>query len=315
MLYCGIDVSKLTLDAAVWSEGKKVRFGQFANNSEGFEELIKWAGEVDKFAMEATGPYHKALFRSLRERGLVAICYNPFRARRLAEGMGELNKDDKVDALLLARAVANLSTEPTAAPRLVCEAAQELSRRIQQRVTNRGKDKVRLEEPRTSDLVRASLKRSIAWHDQEVKLLEAELDALIASDPELKERRRLMLSVPNIGPKTARILVTELPEDLHDPKEAVGLAGLAPKRRRSGTSLNAPDRISRCCNQRLKRALYMPAIQSLRWKDRDLALFHARLVAAGKHKQQATVAVMRKILTRVLAVLTRKTPWEVRTTP
>jgi transposase len=299
---------------AVWSEGKKARFGQFANDSNGFEELIEWAGEVEKFAMEATGPYHKALFRCLKERGLVAICYNPLRARKLAEGMGELNKDDKVDALLLARVVANLSPEPTVAPRLALETAQELSRRIQQVVANRSKDKVRLEEPRTSDPVRASLERSIAWHDQEVKLLETELDVVIASDPELKERYRLMLSVPNVGPKTARILVTELPEELYDAKKAVGLAGLAPKRRRSGTSLKAPDHISRCCNQRLKRALYMPAIQSLRWKDRDLALFHARLVAAGKHKQQATVAVMRKILTRVLAVLLRRTPWEMRPT-
>ena len=309
MLCCGIDVSKLTLDAAVLTEGGKARFRQFTNDSEGFDELIEWAGGVDKFAMEATGPYHKALLRHLNAGGHVAICYNPLRARKFSEGMGELNKDDRIDALGLAKVVARFPMDSKTSLSPVQEAAQELSRRIQQMVTNRGKDKVRLEEPRTSDLVRASLERSIAWHDQEVKLLEAELDSLIASDPKLKERYRLMLSVPHIGPKTARVLVAELPEDL-DPKKAVGLAGLAPKRRRSGTSLNAPDRITRCCNQRLKRALYMPAIQSLRWKDRDLALFHARLVAAGKHKQQATVAVMRKLLTRVIAVITRGTPWK-----
>lgn len=308
---CGVDVSKDTLDAVVL-DGQNKSHWQFGNDEVGFEQLRRWAiGKgAESFAMEATGPYHKALLRSLQDAGLKAACLNPLRARQLALGLGVLDKDDKLDALMLAKAVAMSAPAAQVQRTSAHEQALDLSRRIEQVKLSLAKERTRLKEPRRCGNVEESLRRSIAFLCDEIELLEAQWLEFIRADQELFHTYRLMLSVPNIGPKTARVLVSELParSELGSTRKATGLSGLAPKRRRSGTSLNTADRITKSCNPRVKKALYMPAIQALR-RSPDLREFYIRLVSNGKHPKQAIAAVMRKIFVRVLAVLNRGTEW------
>jgi transposase len=193
----------------------------------------------------------------------------------------------------------------------VHETALELSRRIEQLKQDRAKERTRLKEPRLYEGVEQSLRRHVEWLGVEIDNLENEWLELIQKDAELAESYRLVLTVPNVGPKTARVMVSELPpkSQIVLRRKAVGLAGLAPKKRRSGTSLNAPDQIPRACNPHLKKATYMPAVQALR-RSAELRDFYMRLVAGGKHPKQALAAVMRKIFSRILAVLCRGTEWK-----
>lgn len=309
---CGIDVSKETLDAVVW-DGTRKSHRQFANDEYGFQELSKWALSkgAERFAMEATGAYHKALLRALQQAGLDAVCLNPLRARQLALGLGVLDKDDKLDALMLAKAVSMTASNGQQQRSQAHEQALEISRRLEQMNLAIAKERTRLKEPRLSQAVKDSIVRLIEYLKNEAELLESLWLQLVRSDEELGETYRLAISVPNVGPKTARVLVSELPAraQLGPPRKAVGLSGLAPKRRRSGTSLKASDRTTKACNRHIKKALYMPAVQALR-RSPDLRDFYMRLVGNGKHPMQAISAVMRKIFTRVLAVLSRGMPWE-----
>ncbi len=121
------------------------------------------------------------------------------------------------------------------------------------------------------------------------------------------------MSVPGVGPVTACAVVAELPDDLSgvSTAQAAAYAGLAPLDDSSGKR-DGPKTVGRG-NARLKAALYMPALGLVRrpgWA-RDL---YTRLKDKGRRHQAAIVAVMRKLLTRVVAVLKRGTPWQENTT-
>jgi hypothetical protein len=114
-----------------------------------------------------------------------------------------------------------------------------------------------------------------------------------------------------VGRRSAIHLLTELA--VLDPtmsvKQLVAYAGLDPRRYDSGTSVQKPARISKMGNARLRAILYMNALSAVR-HDRGARLFFARLVARGKKKMQALVAVMRKLLHGIWIVLQRRVAYD-----
>ncbi len=82
-----------------------------------------------------------------------------------------------------------------------------------------------------------------------------------------------------------------------------------PRSYESGTSVEKPVRISKMGNARLRAILYMNALSAVR-HDRGARLFFARLVARGKKKKQALVAVMRKLLHGIWIVLQRRVAYD-----
>ena len=86
-----------------------------------------------------------------------------------------------------------------------------------------------------SPRVAASIRRSIAWLDQEIAQLEAEYRELRSNHPALSAQVKLYRSIPGIGPLTAATLVAELPElGYCDGRILTSLSGLAPWARDSG---------------------------------------------------------------------------------
>jgi hypothetical protein len=92
-------------------------------------------------------------------------------------------------------------------------------------------------------------------------------------------------------------------------RQMVAYAGLDPRVYESGTSVQKPARISKVGNARLRAILFMNALSAIR-HDRGPRLFFARLVAGGKKRMQAIVAVMRKLLHGIWIVLQRRVPFE-----
>ncbi|MCO4764287.1 MAG: IS110 family transposase [Myxococcales bacterium] len=86
-------------------------------------------------------------------------------------------------------------------------------------------------------------------------------------------------------------------------------AGLDPRRHESGTSVRRPSRISKVGNCHLRRSLYMPALVAFQ-RDEHVAGFYQHLVAAGKPRKVAVVAVMRKLLHAVWGIVRSDQPWD-----
>ena len=92
-----------------------------------------------------------------------------------------------------------------------------------------------------------------------------------------------------------------LPSDM-DVRQWVAHAGMDPRQIQSGTSINRPARISRRGNAHLRRALFLPALVAVQHEPHVQA-FYEKLLARGKTKMQANVAVMRKLLHSIHGML------------
>ncbi len=100
-IICGVDVSSFSLEACIGPEGPT---RSFPNTADGIAELTIFCRQhgVELVAMEATGGYEKQPLALLWARGLPVALLNPRAVRRFAEGMGLLEKTDRIDAGVIA---------------------------------------------------------------------------------------------------------------------------------------------------------------------------------------------------------------------
>ncbi len=141
--------------------------------------------------------------------------------------------------------------------------------------------------------------------------LEEQGLALVASVPELAEKLHHLISVKGIAQTSALRILAEvlvLPDAL-SPEQWVAQAGLDPRPRESGSSVNKPRFISKAGNKYLRAALYMPALVAIQFEPHVKA-FYDKLIQAGKKPKQAIVAVMRKLLRSIWGMLKYKLDFE-----
>jgi transposase len=122
--------------------------------------------------------------------------------------------------------------------------------------------------------------------EHRMKQLRREALRLIARDPELDRRFRLMLTVPGIAETSALQILGELVvlSDTLDARQWVAFSGLEPSHFSSGTSVEKRPRISRGGSRHLRHALYMPALVALRYEP-HLRAFYQRLRSRGRHRE------------------------------
>jgi transposase len=138
--------------------------------------------------------------------------------------------------------------------------------------------------------------------------LDQEIGDEVRGSPLWREKEDLLVSVPGVGPVVARTLVAELPElGTLDRRQIAALAGLAPFTRQSGRwrgrSFISGGRAS------VRTVLFMAAMTAARFNP-QLKAFRDRLVQAGKPKLVALVAVARKLLTILNAIIRDNRPWQ-----
>ena len=87
----------------------------------------------------------------------------------------------------------------------------------------------------TDPAPRASIERHLAWLKDELKALDAQIEHRIAACPETRAKVERMRSVPGIGPVTAAVLASALPElGSMNRWQAAMLTGTAPLANDSG---------------------------------------------------------------------------------
>ena len=103
--YLGIDISKEYFDVSLLSNGK-YQTATFKNNKKGFHQLRRWLkkrGVTTLHAcLEATGRYGEALALFLYEQGYTVSVVNPARIKAYAASQLSRNKNDQLDARLIA---------------------------------------------------------------------------------------------------------------------------------------------------------------------------------------------------------------------
>jgi len=304
MISIGIDVSKLQLD---WAAGPEASVERVANHRRGIRALVRRLSQLkpDRIVVESTGGYERPLLQALAEAGLGVVLVNPWRVRRFGEGLGKLAKTDAIDARLLAHfgAVADLKSTPVRLGRQRLLADLVARRRQLLAFIVAEKNRVAL-APR---LVRREIASLIQILERRVARLDRKVDALLGEDPERSQVGELLRSVPRVGPAVARTLLVDLPElGALGRREIASLVGVAPFARDSG--LKRGLRYTRAGRASPRTALYMASVTGARCNPVLHALYQ-RLRAAGKPPKLALIALARKLLTILNAMIREQTPW------
>ena len=315
MAKIGIDVSKAKLDC-LWIrqlEPLKVKSKSLPNTPQGFKTLLEWAQKTTgesleelHFVMEATGVYHETAASALHDAGAKISVINPAQVKDYGRGLGVRTKTDKQDSFVLARFALEHN------PRLWEPDPKEIRelKALINRLSVVEKD-IRREENRqekaqfshASPTVLESINNSLTYLNQEKARLEKLIDDHIDRHPRLKNDRKLLQSIPAVGPVVSRAMLTLLHGYRFSRASAAGaFVGLAPVAYSSGSSVQRKPRISKAGNSKIRACLYMAAVVAKTYNP-DVKALYNRLLARGKSPMSALCAAMRKLVHICFGVL------------
>lgn len=306
-IYVGIDVSKDRLDVHVRPGGEAFAV---ARNGKGLEELVERLRALAPalVAVEATGGFETIVAAAIAGAGLPLAVVNPAQVRHFAQAVGKRAKTDPIDAAVIARFAEAVQPQPRALPdaaaRLLAELVGRRRQLIEMLVAERQREK-RVEAAR----VRKSLTRHIAALQKELPIIDHEIDIMVRGSPVWREKEDLLISFPGVGDTLARTFLAEVPElGRLRRREIASLVGVAPFTRQSGNwkgkSMIGGGRAA------ARSAAFMAALSAIRCNP-VLRAFYQHLLAAGKPKMVALIAVARKILTILNAMLRDNKPWQI----
>ena len=298
----GIDIAKAKFDAAALVDGK-YKTKVFANTPQGFELFLAWLSPFPSphVCLEATGRYGEALATSLVEHGVTVSVVNP--AQIHAFGKAELTrtKTDKSDAKLIAR-FCHLHQPPAWQPLPpAVRQLQALVRRLDNLVEMRQMERNRQEGADAT--VQPSIDRVLTLLDAEIEQTRATIHDHLDQDPDLRQRRDLLDTIPGLGETTIAVVLACLGDinRFDNAKSVAAFAGLSPAECQSG-SHKGQTRLSKTGDALLRKALYFPAVVAGQHNP-VIRAFCERLKAKGKPGKVIVCAAMRKLLTLAYGVL------------
>lgn len=230
---------------------------------------------------------------------------NPHKLRHFARALGRVAKNDRLDAAVIARYTADMPTREMRTDPLTEQLAELVSARRQL-----SDDKVSLKNQLAQvrdPVVRRMFARRLRSLAANILLLDKRLAALVAGDTRLAEKDRLIQSFKGAGPVLSHTLLA-LARELGQAsrREIAALAGLAPYDHDTGVFRGR--RSIWGGRAAVRGVLYMAALTACR-SNPVLKAFHQRLRDAGKKPKVALIAVARKILTILGAMLRNAQPW------
>lgn len=315
--WLGIDVSKATFDAAL-PTSSGFDHAKFPRNLAGVRQCLAWVrrhdhGEPLACVMEATGGYSKQLARWLlaaRSDLHVAIA-QPFQVCHFTRALGQRNKTDALDAVVLARFGATFSPRAFHPMPAAYERLRALERERDSLVRSATAMENRSELP-SEDPVAEKVRRRMLRHTRKaIEDLDEAMLLLVRSDDALREDARRLQTIPGVGPVLAATLMGELGDlrAFEHPKQLAHFVGVAPVTHTSGSSIEGPPHMSKRGNSRVRRMLYMGALSAIR-DNGPFARTYQHLLDEGKAPMSALGAIMRKLLVVCRGVLVNQADYD-----
>jgi transposase len=316
----GIDISKLTFDVRIHSNQM---FRQFENTNKGFKKLIKWVNynnsflkEETIFIFEHTGIYSYLLSVFLTEQQLSFALVPDLEIKRslgIARG-----KDDKIDATKIALYGYRLRDE-IKLYNMPCKEIINLKRLLSLRerlVKQRAGFKSSLKElsrvllKKDNNILLETQEKMIHYLTTQINKVEKSLDEIINSSNTLKKIFTLVTSVKCIGRQTALFIIaySEAFTRFKAWRQFASYCGTAPFPNSSGTSLKGSTKVSHLANQKVKSLLDLCAKVAIQYNP-EMKAFYKRRLSEGKNKMSTINIIRNKLLSRIFAVVNRKTPY------
>lgn len=292
--FIGIDVSKSKIDISFSNQHFCIKNASEAIACFIQDEIISKMITPRLVCVESTGGYEIETIRLFQASNIPIHCAHPNRVHSFAKASGHFAKTDKLDAKLLQKYAAFVSDKelgdiPITETSVELHALRSLERSLM--------DELHAWQCR----IKRSCKRTFDYHNNQIQFILAQLEKvradinnIIDSDEQLKKIRKILVSYKGVGQQVSSTLIADLPElGKLNHKQIASLVGVAPKTCESGIK-KSYARISGGRNY-VRKSIYMAALVASR-HDTKMKNFYERLVAAGKPKKIALVAIMRKIV-------------------
>jgi len=321
--WVGLDVSKVTFDAALVRMGQKfpstrlcdVPARSFERNCQGVECFLGWLSALTqndaeqsrvRVAMEATGKYsiELAVWLLDQQPSLQPAIVCPSHTAAFIKSLGLRNKTDRLEARALAFYGVEREPVPYEPPTPELAELQALSRYRDTLVRESTAAGNRAEEASASKVVRRIQAKRLRLLEGDIKRIEAEMKRVVEAAPQIKHDIELLKSIYGVGFIVAVVIIAEL-GDLRrfgKARQLTAFAGVSPRIYQSGTSVSGRPRMCKKGNPRVRHVLYLSALVTIRGSN-DLQRTYQRLLKEGKSPMAAIGAVMRKLLILMRALL------------
>ena len=262
--------------------------------------------------MEATGYYHYRLAQYLHQEGVLVSVVNPLSVKRFIQMKLAKVKTDKSDAKAICE-YGKMNKVPlyTALTNVQSECLQ-IFRLLDSYVKKRTATKNKLHGEETlgvpSKIVYRSLKRNEKHLNKEIKGMGDRLLELVKQDQQ--HQLTLLKSIPGMGVKTALflIVVTDGFKKFETASQLCSYVGITPTIRQSGSSVRGRSRISKIGNKKLRNLLFLCAFSACK-HNKACREIYERIVAKGKSKKLALIAVANKLLKQAFAIAKSGRPY------
>ena len=301
----GIDVSKATLDVSIGVDGEQF---QVSNDEAGLKKLIERLTAVRPglIVVESTGGLEKLVVAELFANILPVALVNPGRVREFAKSTGRLAKTDKLDARVLAHFGEAIDPALVTLPSEEEQYLSALMTRRRQVIDLLTAEKNHLLS--TPAKVRPRVEQSIAALQSQLDELNQTIDQFIDHNDAFRKKEDILRSVPGVGPVTAAIILSDLPEiGFLDRKKIAALVGVAPFNNDSGR--HSGKRRVKGGRESVRHVLYMAALAATR-SNPVIKRYYSHLIQLGKPFKVALVACMHKLLTFLNSMIRDLRPWQ-----
>jgi transposase len=303
--YVGIDVGKDRIEVHIRPDA--IAFG-CDTDARSLEYLVTRLKPLKPkvIALEATGGYEAVIAATLSNAGLPVAIVNPRRTRQFAGALGRLAKTDIIDAAVIAHfaEMAKLEPKPPAEAQIT-ELRTLLARRSQ--LVEMAKAEKQRAARAENTLTRRSCEKILRQLVAEKARVERAIGKLIDASPVFQGKQTLLKTIPGVGDVVARTFIAELPElGTVDRHEIAALVGVAPINQDSGQWRG--QRHIKGGRPQVRAPLYVACLSVIQ-HNKPLRVFYRRLIASGKLKKVALIAVMRKLVVIANAMMKAGQPW------
>jgi len=310
MLVLGFDVAKDKLDVALVNRSGQLKDRYLvSNSSKDLTKLIKQVGTKHPKLMvgcEATGSYHITLIKVCLDLGIELRILNPLMTKQYTRATIRGRKTDLDDALSIARLILRgegrlASISDLSLPKVYVRLATKV---VQQRQAL---------DLQKQFLIRLGANKDISGlfipATEALEQLTKDLRGKAFKDVNLADYE-LIQSIVGIGSTTATSILAEIGDIRRFPssKQLIAYAGLDPRVKQSGTTLNRNTKLTKRGSPELRRCLFLCANTARRY-DPELKAYYQNKRDQGKAYTPSVVAVAQKLTNRIYAVLTRQTPY------
>lgn len=325
--FIGIDVSKpyfdVTLLSVINHEKQAIVTERFLNTQQGIKSFNLWlkAQKVSftgnsLLVIENTGIYHRLLWSYCSQKKIPIHIGN---AAHIKWSFGiARGKNDKIDSVRLCNYAYKqadvLKVMPVLNPVLL--QLKDLMTARTKLLSQFNSTKTYIKELKVVSnhtihkTIDQAHQQAIEGMKASIKLLEQEINKIIANNEDLKKNYDLLITVPGVGHLTAVYMIccTSNFAGKISGKQLACYAGVVPFEHTSGISIKGRSRVHPMANKDLKKMLHLCALAVIQHSP-EFKQYYERKKAEGKHSMSVINAIRNKIVLRAIAVVNKQQPY------